>query len=71
MNPGAVYSFYCDGGYPPGPVCNYNGVQDAALGETGVDCGGGNCPACGSPCGGSPICAGGVCAGECVPGYPL
>ena len=27
------------------PVCNMNGVQDN--GETGVDCGGGNCGACG------------------------
>lgn len=35
----------CSGG-----SCNYNGVQDN--GETGIDCGGGNCPACGPP----PVC---------------
>ena len=31
----------------PSPSCNYNGVQDN--GESGVDCGGGNCPSCTPP----------------------
>ncbi len=33
-------------GTPPAS-CNYNRIQDN--GETGVDCGGGNCPVCGAP----------------------
>ena len=32
---------------PDDPVCNNNGIQDN--GETGIDCGGGNCPDCPVP----------------------
>lgn len=37
----------CWGNACDAPSCNNNGIQDN--GETGVDCGGGNCPACSSP----------------------
>ncbi|MBI2023683.1 prepilin-type N-terminal cleavage/methylation domain-containing protein [Candidatus Giovannonibacteria bacterium] len=49
--------------------CNWNGIQDN--GETGVDCGGGNCSACGPACNSNGIqdngetgvdCGGGGCA---------
>lgn len=37
---------------PPSLVCNNNGAQDN--GESGIDCGGGNCPTCGTTPPGDP-----------------
>lgn len=45
--------------------CNNNGIQDN--GETGVDCGGGGCPACPTVCGNNKIEIGEVCDSSASP----
>ena len=49
-----------------GPVCNYDGQQNN--GETGIDCGGGGCPACGGGGGGN---GGGGGGGPIPPGLTI